>query len=411
MKQTCILVLGMHRSGTSALTGLLSMCDVYLGSELLEAKNDNKKGFYENKKIVSINENILTNLNSHWHDVFFRPSDLENLDNNLIDELKCIIETEFKNRKVFAIKDPRLAFLFPVYEKILQDMSIEMKIIIPYRNPIEVAHSLFKRDKFSTKKSLFLWMQSILFSEYFSKSYHRIFIPFDDLILETAEIVKKLDAAFSLNLYQKYLDNKNKIELFLEPSLKHYNISMDEANKKVPWMIQDILQGIINDSKQLDKVRNEVFSYQELFYHEEIITELQQLRPVKKEIKAEKTIDTLVEALKKSTDSKAQVLQLLNERQKALEIAEETIKTLEAECIKNRKALKQKDRIMDQTSYLLKKMNVTLQSVRNTIDRQEIKLAERQKKINSLQQEIAKVYSSNSWKITRSFRNIWRLLK
>ena len=40
-KQTCILILGMHRSGTSALTGMLNLLDVDLGSELMKGAKDN----------------------------------------------------------------------------------------------------------------------------------------------------------------------------------------------------------------------------------------------------------------------------------------------------------------------------------------------------------------------------------
>ena len=52
MKQTCILVLGMHRSGTSALTGVLQYLDIDLGSNLAGAAQDNKKGFFENENSV-----------------------------------------------------------------------------------------------------------------------------------------------------------------------------------------------------------------------------------------------------------------------------------------------------------------------------------------------------------------------
>jgi len=46
MKQTCILVLGMHRSGTSALTGVLQWLDIELGSKLGQASEDNQKRFF-----------------------------------------------------------------------------------------------------------------------------------------------------------------------------------------------------------------------------------------------------------------------------------------------------------------------------------------------------------------------------
>ena len=46
MKQTCILILGMHRSGTSAIAGTLNNLDVYLGSNLMDPGKENPKGFF-----------------------------------------------------------------------------------------------------------------------------------------------------------------------------------------------------------------------------------------------------------------------------------------------------------------------------------------------------------------------------
>ena len=76
MKQTCILVLGMHRSGTSALTGLLSMLEVYLGNELMEGNFANTKGYFENNSLYKTNENLLEStlaaafkVNSKWGNI------------------------------------------------------------------------------------------------------------------------------------------------------------------------------------------------------------------------------------------------------------------------------------------------------------------------------------------------------
>ena len=71
MKQTCILVPGMHRSGTSALTGTLYLLDVYLGKDLMPGNFANKKGYFENNTLFKINENLLSQINSSWDDVFF----------------------------------------------------------------------------------------------------------------------------------------------------------------------------------------------------------------------------------------------------------------------------------------------------------------------------------------------------
>lgn len=69
MKQTCILVLGMHRSGTSALTGVLGLLDVYL-ADTIKGDENNKKGYFENWKVQQLNDRIFSSIKSNWQDEF-----------------------------------------------------------------------------------------------------------------------------------------------------------------------------------------------------------------------------------------------------------------------------------------------------------------------------------------------------
>ncbi|MCK9533029.1 MAG: hypothetical protein M0R77_21365, partial [Gammaproteobacteria bacterium] len=93
MKQTCILILGMHRSGTSALSGTLNILDVYLGSDLIKPMDQNPKGFYENTLLNGLNENLLKKIGSSWDDVFYNDEKLDpEADTS---ELEEIIKKEF----------------------------------------------------------------------------------------------------------------------------------------------------------------------------------------------------------------------------------------------------------------------------------------------------------------------------
>ena len=56
----------MHRSGTSCITRIFNLCDVYLGQSLLEPQHDNPKGFWENSYIFEINEKILKQSGGSW---------------------------------------------------------------------------------------------------------------------------------------------------------------------------------------------------------------------------------------------------------------------------------------------------------------------------------------------------------
>ena len=257
MKQTCILVLGMHRSGTSALTGLLSLLDVHLGSELMKANFANEKGYFENEYIVNFNDKILKKLNSSWDDIFF-DYDLKKdlITQSDIEELKNIMLQEFSSNTLFAIKDPRICYLFPLYEEVLKGLQIEIKILLPYRNPIEVSQSLEKRDNFSLEKSIALWLNHFLEAELRSREYPRYFLKFDNLLNETEEVIKKIDKFLGINIYEKYMKNKTKIDLFLEVGLKHNNLEDLSLKKGIRFILQDFLK-IYHE--ELNKVSKETF--------------------------------------------------------------------------------------------------------------------------------------------------------
>ena len=63
-----LLVLGMHRSGTSALTRLLNLHGAVLGDDLLPAGHDNPSGFWELREAVAIHVRLLAGLGMAWDD-------------------------------------------------------------------------------------------------------------------------------------------------------------------------------------------------------------------------------------------------------------------------------------------------------------------------------------------------------
>ena len=63
----------MHRSGTSLLAALLNIAGVNLGSNLfLGAPAENRRGFWEHRDVLKINEELLARLSLSW----FVPSPL-----------------------------------------------------------------------------------------------------------------------------------------------------------------------------------------------------------------------------------------------------------------------------------------------------------------------------------------------
>jgi GT2 family glycosyltransferase len=204
-QKLCIVILGMHRSGTSVVAGAINLLEVDFGKTLMLPSFDNPKGFFENEPIVRLNDKILSLLNRKWDSLPELPDgwyDLPKL-KGLYSEGHAIIASEFSSAALFAIKDPRLSLLWPFWAKIFTDLAIECKFIINIRDPFATARSLGKRNHFTFLKSHLLIQFHQLSAEKNTRNTQRSFLDYDSFIQEPidelARIIKVLDIDLSIS--------------------------------------------------------------------------------------------------------------------------------------------------------------------------------------------------------------------
>ncbi|WP_250657395.1 glycosyltransferase [Alkalimarinus coralli] len=158
-KKQAVLVLGMHRSGTSAFSRAVKTLGYSVGNNLMPASEDNQKGYWEDMGIVTLNEALLSKCHAAWD----RPGVLRG--SALIsaqiaghkDEIRALISKSFPKKNRIAIKDPRISLLSPIWRECLKDAGFSTKTILCLRHPQAVANSLNTRDHFSDLKSYHLW--------------------------------------------------------------------------------------------------------------------------------------------------------------------------------------------------------------------------------------------------------------
>lgn len=204
-----VIVLGMHRSGTSVVSQVCQCMGGYLGEkkELMAATKDNMDGFYENIKITCINNEILQLYNREWYDL--KPVKLDYYNPKMVkkvEELKESIQMLFCNKDKIVIKDPRISLLLPLWEKILDEFGIEVNYIWVFRNPLAVAESLKKRNGYSQKHSLLLWIHYNLSILKFLQGKEYILINYENILknIQVFEGVSRLfDREFDENLKWK----------------------------------------------------------------------------------------------------------------------------------------------------------------------------------------------------------------
>jgi hypothetical protein len=144
MQKKALVVVGPHRSGTSAITRICSFLGAGLPRNMLSEQPDNMFGYWEPLDLVQADDDILSVMGSSWDDI--RPLGDEWFSSELAGKwmirLRRIIEEQYAAQDLFVIKDPRLSRLLPMLTMALRSLSVEPHILIAVRNPMEVARSL-----------------------------------------------------------------------------------------------------------------------------------------------------------------------------------------------------------------------------------------------------------------------------
>ncbi len=254
--QGAVLVLGMHRSGTSALTRGLEVLGIDLGRNLKEAvAGDNDKGFFEDATLSEVNDLVLALHGGAWYSLFAEAvgdgasGELGRL------KLKALQEVQrtFGQSAFFAFKDPRTCRTLPFWQDVLARHGATTFNIIAFRNPMSVAESLQARNGFTRERSYHLWLLHMLAAVKHTQGRPRVFIEYDDLIADPeatlTRIAKMIDdprvtiGAHALQTYQRD---------FLDSGLRrHFNqashLDLDEACSP---LVREVYDGLRQEARR-----------------------------------------------------------------------------------------------------------------------------------------------------------------
>ena len=255
----CIIILGMHRSGTSALSGVLKLLGANLGTNLLEAQDDvNPKGFWEHAAVVELQDKFLFHIHSGWWDALPLPggwtatSEATNFKNGLMD----IFQQQFSGHALWAVKDPRTCRLLPLWSEVVAALHVRPNYILILRHPAEVAASLGRRDGFCKTMSSLLWMRNVLDSECDTRGQQRIVMTMDELLSSWQSVFLKAESAFGISFPLHDASVVARINAFLEPSLRHHTVRDVDANDPVMALAVEAYEAIIReDHERIDRLR------------------------------------------------------------------------------------------------------------------------------------------------------------
>ncbi|MCH2037576.1 MAG: hypothetical protein MK137_03170 [Rickettsiales bacterium] len=228
--KTLLLILGMHRSGTSVITRCCNLLGIYLGEEFIETNQYNQKGFWEHSDVVSIQEAMLAQIGYGWDDIRAMPKE-EALIDSLTDEinkLEILLLKELSHYNLWGVKDPRICRLLPVWNHLVQKHNIHSKALITFRNPLESALSLEKRDYIDRNRALLLWLRYNLDLEEHSRNMPRAFTSYTSVLSDVKQTIEHLAHHANISWPNSIKASESKLHEFVDPRLKN-NVMSDDA--------------------------------------------------------------------------------------------------------------------------------------------------------------------------------------
>lgn len=230
--KSAICILGMHRSGTSAITRGFNLLGAYLGAreDLMPPLPENPEGFWERMDIYYLQENILSVLGRDWTTSTPLPENWHASDEMrpYRDELAKLVKTNFSGHPLWAWKDPRTCLLLPLWREVLSDLSIGLKVIFVVRNPLDVAQSLEKRNGFPLEKGLEIWFTYTLAALKGAEGLETVFVSYDSFLADWKSELKKCAEALGVEWPADEAELKEKMASFVRHDLRHSVSGLDE---------------------------------------------------------------------------------------------------------------------------------------------------------------------------------------
>lgn len=203
-----ILVLGMHRSGTSAITKCLESLGVTLGDHLLPpVAGDNDKGYFEDVDFNALNVDLLKEAGCTWESL--RPlsdADFSTPSFNKLRERAATLVIDKLGGGLLCVKDPRFSVLLPFWLKVLSSLDVEPLFVMAVRHPSAVARSLQTglRGEIPDAQAYYLWLINSIQALFYMAPYQSVVVAFDAMLENPTQELTRIALALSLPLSGDY---------------------------------------------------------------------------------------------------------------------------------------------------------------------------------------------------------------
>ena len=185
LTRQAMLVVGMHRSGTSALALALQRMGWSPGRDVLPRQAAiNPQGFGENRALVEFNDSLLAQFGQRWYHLAQMPAGW--LDSaagaEAVAGARRLLAEQYADQPRILLKDPRLCLLLPLWRRALEESGIAARTVLMVRQVAAVAASLQRRDSLPPAVGVALWWHYLRQAELHSRDGERALLRYEDLL-------------------------------------------------------------------------------------------------------------------------------------------------------------------------------------------------------------------------------------
>jgi hypothetical protein len=274
-RRPIVLVLGMHRSGTSLCSHVLSMLGVDMadrapGPGHATPGPDNPRGHWERWEIVEFHDRILNlfdrGYSTPFHDF---PLPVAWWADPRVAEIRREIIAFLDHRMgdgYFGFKDPRTVRLMPVWHQILKDLKLTPKIVLCLRNPAQVARSLAARDGIDHDVAEYRWFSYMIDFFRYTVGSDSCTVEYEEWFDDPSVNIEKLRNFLDLRWEQTELDLDLAISGIVDQALRHDDPSQREADQPPVRLLYNLARRADHDNvarQQLRLIVSQFISFQQ----------------------------------------------------------------------------------------------------------------------------------------------------
>jgi hypothetical protein len=241
-----ILVVGVGRSGTSLLTGILGQLGVHIPQPEVRADDTNPRGFGEPRWVVDFHTRLLRRRRVTVNDA--RPAAWASAtaageEPAAYAALRDWLAGQLAQADAIVVKDPRTVWFLPLWKRCAADLGVAPSFVTMLRPPPETLASA--RKSYGTWQSeasrAAAWVNVALETERLTRDARRAFVRYEDLLGDWAREVARVGERLQLPLLRDVDRSAHpQVDGFVDPTLHRSRVTWEDV--KVPAQLRDLAE-------------------------------------------------------------------------------------------------------------------------------------------------------------------------